>query len=165
MSRLLPNGAETLHRGHPEDETLFLIMSKYTGKISRVNAPSAAIAAKFDDLSTLEKYVENIPAEQRQKVGDLRFERDAIILKNPAIGEMALKVKERSDNRIRFAADGMLPLAVDVNLKPVDDKNTDINTDLDIDIPMMLRPMIGGKLQQVADMFGDLIAKLMSATV
>lgn len=140
-------------------------MSTYTGKTSRIDAPATVIAEKFSDLSTLGKYTEHIPEEQRAKVGDLSFERDAIILKNPAIGEMALKVTERTPQRIRFKADGLLPIQVDVNLKEVDANQTDINTALDIDIPVMLRPMIGGKLQQVADMFGDLIAKLVTTSV
>lgn len=139
-------------------------MSKYTGKTTRVNASAPTVASKFEDLSGLESYVKNIPEEHRQKVGDLRFERDAIILKNPSIGEMALKVKERRPDCIKFAADGMLPLAFDVNIKAVDDAHSDVNTVLDVEIPMMLRPMVGGKLQQVADMFGDVIAKLVGAT-
>lgn len=136
-------------------------MAKYTGKPAIVSIPAAQIAEKFDDLTLLSDYTDKIPAEERAKVGDLRFERDAIVIKNPAVGEMAFKVVEHNDKKVVFHADGMLPLSIDVNLKPMEDESqTEVTTILDIEIPAMLRPMIGGKLQQVADTFGNLIGKL-----
>lgn len=135
-------------------------MAKYTGKTVAVDAPAAQISERFSDLSVMGKYMDRIPAEHRDKIGDLRFEKDAIVVKNPAIGDMAFKVVERTPAKVVFKADGMIPLAVDVNLKEVSADKTDVTTVLDIDIPVMLRPLIGGKLQQVADMFGELIGKL-----
>lgn len=112
----------------------------------------------------LNNYTDHIPETERAKIGDLRFEKDAIIIKNPAFGEMAFKVVERTPNHVEFKADGMIPLSLGVNLTSVDnDTRTDVSSEIDIEIPMMLRPLIGGKMQQVADMFGDLIAKLASA--
>ena len=137
-------------------------MAKYTGKTARVDVPASVIAEKFSDLSVMESHVKNIPPEQLEKIGDLSFEPNAIILKNPAIGEMVFNVVERSPEKIVFNANGMLPLEITVNLKPVEESVTDVTTVLDIDIPMMLRPLIGGKLQQVADSFGELIGKLAS---
>lgn len=136
-------------------------MAKYTGKPAIVDIPAAQIAEKFDDLSQLSGYTDKIPAEERAKMGDLRFERDAIIIKNPAVGEMAFKVVEHNADRVVFRADGMLPLTINVNLKALESgSKTEVTTVLDIEIPAMLRPLIGGKLQQVADTFGDLIGKL-----
>lgn len=137
-------------------------MSVYKGKKQRVNVSATHIADKFSDLSTLGQYVDNIPKEQRDKIGELHFDRDTITLKNPAIGQLAFKIVERTPDRIGFKADGLLPLALGVNLNAVDEHTTDLVTDLDIDIPMMLRPMIGGKIQQVVDMLGEMLAKLAS---
>lgn len=136
-------------------------MAKYTGKTARVAVPSSAIVAKFDDLSVMSDYADSLPEEQRAKIGDVRFEKDAIIIKNPHIGEMAFNVVERSADAVVFKADGMIPLTISVLLASVDDDTaTDVTTVLDIEIPAMLKPLIGGKLQQVADTFGDLVAKL-----
>lgn len=137
-------------------------MAKYKGKTVRVEAPAADIAAKFSDLTVLGAHIDRVPEDQRNKLGNLRFEPDAIAIKNPSVGEMVFKVTERTDKRIVFNADGMLPLQIDVTLDPAPDNTgcTDVTTTLDIDIPVMLRPFIGSKLQQVADSFGDLIGHI-----
>ena len=136
-------------------------MAKYTGKTARVAVASSEIVAKFDDLSVMSDYTASLPEEQRAKIGDVRFEKDAIVIKNPHIGEMAFNVVKRSPDCVVFKADGMIPLTISVLLESVDDdKATDVTTVLDIEIPAMLKPIIGGKLQQVADTFGDLVARI-----
>lgn len=120
-----------------------------------------AISEKFADLSLFGEKIDSLPAEHRDKIGDIRFEKDAIVVKNPAVGELAFKVVERSPEKVVFRADGMLPLGLIIDLKGLDNNTaTEVRTSLDVELPMMLRPLIGGKLQQVADGFGDFIAKL-----
>lgn len=138
-------------------------MAQYKGKTVCVDTDAQSVAKKFDDLSTLQQYVDKIPDDYMSKIGDLHFEHDAIIIKNPAIGEMAFRVVERNDRNIVFKADGLLPFSMKIELTPVaEGSKTDVTTVLDVEIPAMLRPMVGGKLQQVADMFGDFIGKLVS---
>lgn len=136
-------------------------MSSYKGKTVRVNSEPTVIADKFSDLTKFNDYLDKIPQEHKDRIGDLRVEPQAIIIKNPSIGEMAFKITERTPNKITFSADGMLPLSIIANLDAVEGgSQTDVTAVLDIELPMMLRPLIGGKLQQVADMFGDIIGKL-----
>lgn len=136
-------------------------MAKYTGKTARVSVAPSVIVAKFDDLSVMSDHTNSIPEEQRAKIGDVRFEKDAIIIKNPHIGEMAFNVVKRSPDAVVFKAEGMIPLTISVLVAGVDDDTaTDVTTMLDIEIPAMLKPLIGGKLQQVADTFGELVAKI-----
>ena len=136
-------------------------MSKYTGKTVSVNCSPAEICDKFADLTVLNSHLDKIPEDQKAKIGNLRCLPDAIIITNPAIGEMTFKITERNPDCIVFKADGLLPLKIDVLLKGTDnDTKTDVTAVLDIEIPAMLRPMIGGKLQQVADMFSQMIARL-----
>lgn len=137
-------------------------MAKYKGKTARVEAGANRITEKFSDLSVLESHLANIPDDQRDKIGNISFEPDAIILTNPSIGEMRFKRVENTPEKIVFSADGMVPLSVVIALDSVDENTTDVTTTLDIEIPVMLRPLIGSKLQSVADIFGDLIAKLAS---
>lgn len=138
-------------------------MAQYKGKPVKVEKTPAEIAEKFADLSVLGNYLDNIPAEERQKIGDIRFETDAIVMKNPAVGEMAFKVIERTDRKIVFHADGIVPVELEVNLEGIDNGSaTNVTTAIDIDIPAMMRPLVGGKLQQAADMFGSMIGKLAS---
>lgn len=136
-------------------------MAKYTGKTARVAVAPEVVAAKFDDLSVMEAHTDTIPDEQRAKIGDVRFEKDAIVIKNPHVGEMAFRVVKRSPEGIAFKADGMLPLTIIVVLESVENgQATDVTTVVDIEIPAMLKPFIGPKIQQVADTFGTLISRI-----
>ena len=140
-------------------------MATYKGKPAIVNASPEQITEKFADLTVLEQFRNNVSADEIAKIGELRFEPDSIIIKNPAVGEIAFKVVERSADRLVFNANGMLPLSLAINLKGIEnDSKTEVTTALDIEIPMMLRPILGGKLQQVADSFGDFIGKMAANT-
>lgn len=134
-------------------------MSKYTGKTVRVEAPAQQIADKFADLSKLNDFKDKIPEDQLKKLGDLRFEKDAIVIANPAFGEMKFRIVEHTTQRILMKAEGMLPLQIEVKLA-ADGAQTDVTTIVDIELPAMLKPLIGGKMQQVADMFSEVIAKI-----
>ena len=139
-------------------------MSQYKGKKVRVDATPAEISERFSDLQVFGEKLDSIPAEQRQKLGDLSFEKDAIKIKNPAVGEFKFRVVENTPSHIAFKADGMLPMMLNIELAGVEgDTKTDVQTIIDIELPMMLRPLLGGKLQQVADSFGDFIGKLSAA--
>lgn len=136
-------------------------MSQYKSKPTVLAMAPEAIAAKFEDLSGLSEYVSRIPEAERAQIGDLAFEPDAIVIKNPQIGEMKFTVTERSPERIVFNANGMLPLALIVDLKSLENGlKTEATTTVDVEIPAIVRPFIGGKIQQVADAFGDMMAKL-----
>ena len=138
-------------------------MAKYKGKTARIDISPTEFASKFDDLTVWSNHLDNMPQEVKQQVGDLCFEPDAIVLKNPAVGQMTFKVEERSPDRIAFKGEGMIPIAIEVGIKGAEgDTKTDVTTVLDVEIPMMLRPLVGGKLQQLADVFGDMIGKLAS---
>lgn len=136
-------------------------MAKYKGKTARVEMSPADFASKFKDLTVWSSHLDNMTDEVKAQVGEISFEPDSIILKNPAIGQMKFDVAERTPDHIVFKGEGMIPIGIEVQMKSVEDgAKTDVTTVLDVDIPMMLRPLVGNKLQQVADVFGDMIGKL-----
>ena len=47
-----------------------------------------------------------------------------------------------------------------VNFAEVSPEATDVTTVIDVEIPAMLRPFVGPKLQQAADKFGEMISNL-----
>ncbi len=138
-------------------------MALYKGKAIRVETSPEAIVARFSDLSTLEGMLEKLPEEQRKSIGQVTFEKTAIVVNNPKVGNVRMEVNECTTERIVLGAGGMLPMTINVNLRGVDDNAaTEIETAIDIDIPVMLRPLVSPHLQQAADQFGLLIARLAS---
>lgn len=136
-------------------------MATFTSKPITVNSPSEAISEKFSDLSRLQEVIDRIPAEERAKIGDVALTPDAIILKTQQVGDITLKVTERTPQRVTFSAVGSpVPMNLAINLKPLDAASSELTTSMDVDIPAFLKPMVGGTLQKAVDQFGQLMGRL-----
>lgn len=136
-------------------------MATYTSQPTVVNSSAQAVADKFADLSRFQATLDQIPAEERAKIGDIRLTSDSIIMKTPQVGDITLKVTDRTPERVDLEAVGSpVPMALTVNIEPVDEASARITTAIDVEIPAMLKPMIGGTLQKAADSFGQLMSRL-----
>ena len=139
-------------------------MTKYTGKTSVVNLPAAEISDKFADMSTFNDKLAGMPEDVRKHMGDLTFTRDSVCMDTKQAGKVVFKVTERDDRHIVLACSFPLPISLTINLSPVadDDAKTEVSTDVDIEIPTMLRPIIGPQMQKVADHFSTAMGSIAS---
>ena len=113
-------------------------MGKYTGKAVTVPFASSVIYQRVSNLSGLQQRLEELPEEQLKAVGDVNFVDD--------------------DN---FQAEtGVVPLNLIIEIEPEGDSSSRLQTSIDVEIPMMLRPLVGGKMQEAADKFSEMIAQL-----
>ncbi len=139
-------------------------MAKYKAKPVTVAMPATEIAAKFADLTLFQGALDKLPADVAAKVGDVHFEPDALVINTPQLGAITLKVVERNDSRVAMSAVGSpVPLTMAVDLASKDAESTELQTAIEVEIPAMLRPLIGSKMQEAADKFGELMARLASA--
>lgn len=137
-------------------------MAKYSAKKVTVPVAADVIASKFNDLTAFQGALDKLPAAVREKIGGLRFEPDALVIDTPQLGAITLKVTERTPSRVALTAVGSpVPLVMGVDLTPSGD-STEMATAIDVEIPAMLRPLIGGKMQEAADKFGEMMANLAS---
>ena len=137
-------------------------MAKYESKPVAVNQPIEALFGRFSDISLFQQKIEEIPAEERAKIGDVTFEADAICINTPQVGQLKFQVTERTaPGHIVFSAVGSpIPLSMVINIKSISESASEAVTAIDVEIPAMLRPLIGGKMQEAADKFGEMIGKL-----
>lgn len=137
-------------------------MATYTGKPVTIGCQAADLFDRFSSMDTLQQKIENLPDEVKQQLGEMRFEKDRLVIVTPQVGEIAFRVKERNaPSDVVFTAEGSpVPLDMTVNFTPLSDTSTEVVTRIDIDIPPMLRPMVGPHLQKAADKFGELMANL-----
>jgi len=136
-------------------------MATYTSKPTEVKSSADAIAAKFSDLSRLQEWIDKVPAEEKAKLGDVALTPDAIILKTKQVGDITLKVTERTTSRIAFTAVGSpVPMNLALNLKPLGDESTELTTSMDVDIPVFMKAMVGGTLQKAVDQFGHFMSMM-----
>lgn len=139
-------------------------MTKYTGKTSVVNLPATEISDKFADMSTFNDKLAGMPEDVRKHMGDLTFTRDSVCMDTKQAGKVVFKVTERDDRHIVLACSFPLPISLTLNLSPVADdaSKTEVSTDVDIEIPAMLRPIIGPQMQKVADHFSTAMGSIAS---
>lgn len=136
-------------------------MAQYKSKAITINRPAEFISDKFADLSVFAGNLDAMPEAERARIGDVSFEKDSITIDTKQVGTIRFQVKERTRSRVVMNAVGSpVPLDLIVNLTPVGTESTEIVTEIDVEIPAMLRPMIGGAMQKAVDQFGDLMAKL-----
>lgn len=138
-------------------------MASYKGKPFRVNLGGTALFERVSNLSDLQGRMDTLPEDVRRKMGTVNFpDADTLAFTAPGVGEMKFRIVERTaPSRVKFLADtGMVPINVIIDLNEAGAEATDVTATIDAEIPMMLRPLIGPKLQEAADKFGEMFGQL-----
>lgn len=123
--------------------------------------PAEELAAKFSDFRSMQSKLDNMTADERSRVGDVQFTQDAIVINTPQVGAISMKAVERAADHLVLEAQGSpVPMKIVVEYAPVDDANTEVVGKMEVEIPAMLRPLVGPALQKAVDQFGNLFAQL-----
>lgn len=134
-------------------------MAQYSSKPVTVGRNIDELFATISNIGAYQQRLEALPADARAKLGDVSFTDDSIIITAQPVGEMRFDVVERvaPERIVLSAVQSPVPLTLAVNLKAIDGASSEVTSVIDVDIPPMLKPLVGGKMQEAADKFGDLI--------
>lgn len=136
-------------------------MATFSSKPAVIGSSAESVAEKFSDLTQLQQYIDALPESERAKIGDIALTNDSIIMKTPQVGDITLKVTERTSRRIALSAVGSpVPMNLALNIKPQTESSSELVAQMDVDIPVFLKPMIGGTMQKAVDQFAELMKKL-----
>lgn len=137
-------------------------MAQYKSKPAVINRPAAELFERFTDLSRLQEALDRLPADQREKVGSVEFTADSFKIQTPQVGDITFRVMERhAPERIVFGTESSpVPLTLALDIIPAGDASSTVTAAIDVEIPAMLRPLVGPQLQKAADQLGSLIATL-----
>ncbi len=141
-------------------------MATYSSKPVTVEDSAGNLFGRISDLSAFQKRMDSLPAEIRAKAGDVKFTEDSIFINGGPVGEMRLDVTRR-DAPVLMKLEGAntpVPMSLSIQLEPVDDSHTQVKAVMEVDIPPMLKPLVGGKMQEAADRFGQLLGDLFNST-
>ena len=140
-------------------------MTTYSSKPVTIEMPVAEVYARCSNIGAFQERIDTLPEEVRSKIGSVRFTDDSIVINAAPMGDMTLNVTERRpDSRVALtAANAPVPLVLSINLEPDGDSRTRVVTAIEVEIPAMLRPMVGPKLQEAAEKFGDMIKNIATA--
>jgi hypothetical protein len=110
----------------------------------------------------LQNSLDNLTDEQRKQIGDVHFTSDSISIVTPQVGEIEFHVTERQrPGRLVFGTKSSpVPMKMELDIKPLGGDFSEVTSQIDVEIPAMLRPLVGPQLQKAADKFGELIAGL-----
>ena len=124
--------------------------------------PAEDVYARSSNMESFESRISELPDDVKAKIGDVRFTHDSIVISSAPVGEMTFNVSERvPGKRIAFSvANAPVPIMMSINLDAKDQESTEVVTSIDVDMPAILKPMVGPKLQQAVDNFGDMIKNI-----
>lgn len=137
-------------------------MAKYSSKAVGIAMPTDAVYQRISHMSALQERLERLPQEQHAMIGEVKFTDSSVTINAPQVGEIRFDIVERVEpTRIVFAAANMpVSMSLAVDLRATDPEHTEVTSTIDVEIPAMLRPLIGGKMQEAADRFTDLLTQL-----
>ncbi|MDE7026181.1 MAG: hypothetical protein K2O88_09940 [Paramuribaculum sp.] len=135
-------------------------MAKYEGKPVTINRPVQDVYNSITNLGAYQGLLEQLPAEAKEKVGSVRFTDSSVIIAAAPVGEIQFDVVEKREPELMklAAANSPVPFEILVHMSADGSNASKVSTELNVEIPAMLRPMIGGKMQEAADKFSELIS-------
>lgn len=123
--------------------------------------PAAELAEKFSDFRGMQARLDEMPAEERGRIGEVAFTQDSIVITTPQVGAITLRATQRTPDRVVMQAEGSpVPMSITVEMHPVAADQTEVVGKMDVEIPVMLKALVGPALQKAVDQFGEIFAKL-----
>ncbi len=109
----------------------------------------------------IDSNIDRLPEEAREHLQSVKFEDDGISVDSP-MGPLKLSVSESvAPSMVKYTAPSSpVPFGLTINLQAIDDTHTESITEINIELPFMLKAMVGSKLTDGAKKLGELIAKL-----
>lgn len=142
-------------------------MAVYKSSARRVLAPADAVYNKLSDLNGLKSVIAGIPDsaipdDKRDLLEGVKITSDSISFPAGPVGEITLQVAEKiAPSLISLEGVGTpVPLHLNLELASIDSSECTAVVALDVAIPPMLKPMVGGSLQKMVDQFADIIERL-----
>lgn len=142
-------------------------MSTYSSGKVTLNASAEAVYDKLSNLENLQGLLNKVPADKipedkRQMFENIQITPDTISVPGGPMGNLVFRVIERkAPSLIKLQGEGVpVEMSLSLHINPLTENTSSANVDLDIDIPMMLKPMIGGQIQKIANQFGDVLGAI-----
>ena len=109
----------------------------------------------------IDQNIDRMPEEAREHLNKVKFEEDGISIESP-VGAMKLSVSESvAPNLVKYVAQSSpVPFGLTVNLEAIDEEHTYGVAEINIELPLMLRAMVGDKLKDGAQKMGEVLTKL-----
>ena len=128
---------------------------------------AATIYSKLTNPSLIKNQIDaradKLDGEARQHFDTVKFTEDSIAIQSP-MGEVTLELDHENSvegQRVVYTATSSpIPISMVINLEPQADETTMSTAELQLNLPFFLRKMVEGQLQEGANRFGELLARI-----
>lgn len=139
-------------------------MANYRSGDILLNGSAEEVYSKLSNLENLKSLLEKVPADrlpedQRRALESLEVTQDSITFPGGPVGSLTLKMTEKvAPEFIKLEAENSpVPLSLSMHIIKEGATQSKGYVDIDVAIPAMLKPMVGGQIQKMADQFGDML--------
>jgi hypothetical protein len=134
-------------------------MAKFESSIKQVPYAQEAVYRNLSDLSNLERVRDRVPED---KVKDFTFDNDSVSVSVPPVGKITLRICEREEPKcVKFeSVDSPLPFNLWIQVLPVTDTTSKMKVTVKADIPIMLKGMVSGPLEDGVEKIADALAMI-----
>ena len=138
-------------------------MATYKSEVVSLAYPAETVFGKLSNLEGFGGILKNVPADkvpadQLAMLEQVRVTPDTISFPAGPAGEVTLKVAETdAPNLIRMEGFGTpVPMSLTLHITPLTPETCESYVQIDIQIPAMLKPMVNGPLQKMADQIAQM---------
>lgn len=142
-------------------------MATYKSEEVTLRKGAENVYDSLSNLSRLRDIIAGVPAdkisdEQRKQLESVSVTDDTISFPGGPAGNVTLKIVESvRPTLIRLEGIGTpVPLSLRMDIRPILPEECTAQVTIDIQIPAMLKPMVNGPLQKMADQFGMMLRNL-----
>lgn len=139
-------------------------MAKYKSEEVLLQAPAETVFAKLSNLENLRSLLDKVPADKIPEDKRAMFESititpDSITVPGGPVGALTFRVSEKIEpTLIALSGEGSpVPLGLSMHISPESESSCKAMVDIDIEIPAIMKPMVSGPLQKMADQFGEVL--------
>jgi len=125
-----------------------------------ITSPKTRVNLSDYKLFELSSDCRNLPRHLSEQAKDISATEDSCTFTVENISTITLKIEEKTPfSIIRFVAenDKNIPLFITLNYTKISENETDIEVNLNIDLPLFLRPVLQTPLQRFIDTLSEKI--------
>ena len=142
-------------------------MESFKSKPYSIACDASTIYSKLTNPSLIKQQIElhedRIDEQARQHLDAVTFGEDSIAIQSP-MGEVTLALDHESsvpgEKVVYTASQSPVPINMVINLEAQPDESTVSTAELQLKLPFFMRKMVESQLQEGANRFGELLARI-----
>ena len=142
-------------------------MESFKSSPHAIACSAVTIYNKLTNPSLIKQLIDanarKLEGEARQHFDAVKFGEDAISIQSP-MGEVTLSLDHEQsvegERVVYTASESPMPINMVINLEPQPDDTTMSTAELQLQLPFFMRKMVEAQLQEGANRFGELLARI-----